>query len=152
MGPRGLVLVAAVLFGTTGTARALGPDISPLGVGASRIAVGAALLAIVSFVLSRRARTTAPGGAPSPGAAPRWSVPAVLAGGVGVAGYQLSFFAAVADTGVAVGTVVALGSAPVFAGLLSRLTGKATLDARWAACTALATAGVAMLVVSGGAS
>ena len=30
--------------------------------------------------------------------------------------YQLSFFAAVADTGVAVGTVVALGSAPALAG------------------------------------
>jgi DME family drug/metabolite transporter len=152
LGPRGLVLVAAVLFGTTGTARALGPDISPLGVGASRIVVGAALLAVVSAVLARRARARGPGGASSPGAArPRWSVPTVLAGGVGVAGYQLSFFAAVADTGVAVGTVVALGSAPVFAGLLSRLTGGPKLDARWAACTALATAGVAMLVVSGGA-
>jgi DME family drug/metabolite transporter len=52
---------------------------------------------------------------------------------------------------VAVGTVVALGSAPVFAGLLSRITAGAHLDARWAACTALATAGVALLVASGGA-
>jgi DME family drug/metabolite transporter len=76
----------------------------------------------------------------------------VILGGVGVAGYQLSFFAAVADTGVAVGTVVALGSAPVFAGLLSRLTGGARLDARWGACTALATAGVAVLVASGGSA
>src|SRR4051794_21306434 len=94
-GPRGLVLIAAVLFGTTGTARALGPDISPLGVGASRIAVGAALLAIVPAVLARRAAT--------PSQPRRWSIRVVLAGGVGVAGYQLSFFAAVADTGVAVG-------------------------------------------------
>jgi DME family drug/metabolite transporter len=38
----------------------------------------------------------------------------------------------------------------VFAGLLSRVTGAgARLDGRWAACTALATAGVAMLVASG---
>jgi DME family drug/metabolite transporter len=143
LGPRGLVLVAAVLFGTTGTARALGPDISPLGVGASRIAVGAALLVIAAAVLARRAAI--------PGHPRRWSVPIVLAGGVGVAGYQLSFFAAVADTGVAVGTVVALGSAPVFAGALSRLTGGPRLGGRWAACTALATAGVALLVASGGA-
>jgi drug/metabolite transporter, DME family len=76
----------------------------------------------------------------------------VLLGGLGVAGYQLSFFAAVADTGVAVGTVVALGSAPVFAGLLSRITANTRLDARWAACTALATAGVVLLVVSGQAA
>jgi DME family drug/metabolite transporter len=139
--PRQLVLGAAILFGTTGTARALGPDISPLGVGAARIAVGAALLALFAAILSRRA-----GARPLSG----WSRTPVLLGGLGVAGYQLAFFAAVADTGVAVGTVVALGSAPVFAGLLSRLTGGARLDARWAACTALATAGVGFLVASGG--
>src|SRR3954454_3030610 len=136
-----MVLGAAILFGTTGTARALGPDISPLGVGASRIAVGAALLAILAAVLARRA-PEAPAG---------WSRRVVLAGGLGVAGYQLSFFAAVADTGVAVGTVVALGSAPVFAGLASRITTNTRLDARWAACTALATAGVTLLVMSSGA-
>ena len=38
-----------------------------------------------------------------------------------VAAYQLAFFAAVADTGVAVGTVVALGSAPTLAGLFEWL-------------------------------
>jgi DME family drug/metabolite transporter len=145
--PRQLVLGAAVLFGTTGTARALGPDISPLSVGAARIAVGAALLALFAAVLARR-------GAPARRSrkSPRWSRTPVLLGGLGVAGYQLAFFAAVADTGVAVGTVVALGSAPVFAGLLSRLTGGARLNARWAACTALATAGVGVLVASGGST
>jgi DME family drug/metabolite transporter len=73
----------------------------------------------------------------------------LLIGGAGVAAYQLCFFAAVADTGVAVGTVVALGSAPVFAGVLSRITLGARLEARWAACTALAGAGVALLVTAG---
>ena len=72
-------------------------------------------------------------------------------GRVGIAGYQLAFFAAVADTGVAVGTVVALGSAPALAGLLARgwSTGRRSTG-RWAACTALATAGVLLLVLSGG--
>jgi DME family drug/metabolite transporter len=157
VGPRGLVLAAALLFGTTGTARALGPDISPLGAGAARIAVGAALLATVAILLDRRAaRADRPD---HPAAADRshaaglparpWPRLAVALGGLGVAAYQLAFFAAVADTGVAVGTVVALGSAPVFAGLLSRIVHRQTLDARWAACTALATAGVATLVAAG---
>jgi DME family drug/metabolite transporter len=154
------VLGAAVLFGTTGTARALGPDISPLGVGAARIAVGAALLALVAALLARRNRS-GPGAGPGPGAGAaagagtgkaRWSRTPVLLGGLGVAGYQLSFFAAVADTGVAVGTVVALGSAPVFAGLLSRITAKTKLDGRWVACTGMATAGVTLLVFSGQAA
>src|ERR1700685_4509757 len=42
---------------------------------------------------------------------------------VAVACYQLCFFSAVRLTGVAIGTVVAIGSAPVFTGLISRLTG-----------------------------
>ena len=44
MSPRVAVLLAAVLFGTTGTAQALGPDgAAPLTVGAARIVVGGAL-------------------------------------------------------------------------------------------------------------
>jgi DME family drug/metabolite transporter len=135
--PRVLVVIAAVLFGTTGTAQALGPEASPLAVGAARIAVGAVLLLAAARLVGRGRRTRA------------WSRGGLLAAAGGIAGYQLAFFAAVADTGVAVGTVVALGSAPALAGLLARFTGGAALDGRWAACTALATAGVLLLVLSG---
>jgi DME family drug/metabolite transporter len=135
--PRVLVVTAAVLFGTTGTAQALGPGASPLAVGAARIAVGAVLLLAAARLVGGR------------GGARAWSRGALLAAAGGIAGYQLAFFAAVADTGVAVGTVVALGSAPALAGLLARCTGGAALDGRWAACTALATAGVLLLVLSG---
>jgi DME family drug/metabolite transporter len=38
-----------------------------------------------------------------------------------VAVYQLAFFQAVADTGVAVGAIVAIGSGPIFAGMLERV-------------------------------
>jgi DME family drug/metabolite transporter len=130
--PRLLILLSALCFGTTGTAQALGPEgTDPVVVGAARVAVGGALLAALAWR----------GG----GAWPR--VP-VLLGALGVAGYQLTFFAAVDATGVAVGTVVALGSGPVFAGLLAR----DRLTARWAAATALAVAGVALLVAAGTAA
>ena len=134
--PKALVLLAAVLFGTTGTAQALGPDASPLAVGATRIAVGAALLALAAWTLAPRDDRP-------------WRRAPLACAAVGIAGYQLSFFAAVADTGVAVGTVVALGSAPALAGLLARVVDGARLTGRWAACTALATAGVLLLVLSG---
>src|SRR5215213_8242387 len=45
--PRVLVLLSAVLFGTTGTAQALGPDAAPVTVGAARIAVGGVLLLVL---------------------------------------------------------------------------------------------------------
>jgi DME family drug/metabolite transporter len=136
------VLLSAALFGTTGTAQALGPGGSPLAVGAARIAVGAALLALFAWGLELLRHGRA-------GRAP-WPLGALAAAAVGIAGYQLSFFAAVDATGVAVGTVVAIGSAPAMAGALGRLVDGSQLTARWAAGTALATAGVVMLVLAGG--
>jgi len=139
MPPKLLVLLAAVLFGTAGTAQALGPDASPLAVGSTRIALGAALLALAAWAF-----------APRDGSAVRWARGPLAGAAAGIAGYQLCFFAAVADTGVAVGTVVALGSAPALAGALGRVFGGTPLTGLWAACTALATAGVLLLVLSGG--
>jgi DME family drug/metabolite transporter len=131
------VLTAAVLFGTTGTAQALGPDIDPLAVGTARIVVGAALLAAVAIGAGRATL----------GSGDRRLV---LLAGVFVAVYQASFFAAVADTGVAVGTVVALGSAPAFTGVFGRLFAGERLEPRWFAATGLACAGVCVLTLGGG--
>jgi DME family drug/metabolite transporter len=131
------VLLASVCFGTTGTAQALGRDgIDPAGVGAARIAVGGALLVLVALAARRRPA--------------RWAAGPVLAGAIGVAVYQLAFFAAVADTGVAVGTIVALGSAPTLAGAAEWLLHGRRPEPRWAAATALACAGVALLALAGG--
>jgi DME family drug/metabolite transporter len=66
-----------------------------------------------------------------------------------VATYQLAFFAAVADTGVAVGTIVALGSAPALAGGIEWAVERRAPQRSWAMATALACAGVAMLAVAG---
>ena len=132
------VLLAALCFATTGTAQALGPGgIPPVDVGAVRILVGGALLVLVA----RLARD---------GARRRWARGPVLLAAAGVAGYQLAFFAAVADTGVAVGTIVALGSAPALTGALEWRVGGRRPDPRWVPATALACAGVALLVLAGG--
>src|SRR6185295_13796906 len=63
---RVLVLLSAVLFGTTGTAQALGPDAAPVTVGAARIAIGGALLLLV-------ARAVPAAAAPGRGGSWRWS-------------------------------------------------------------------------------
>src|SRR5262245_16654792 len=94
---RWLVLAAAVLFGTTGTAQAFAPPgAEPLAVGTVRLLIGGG--ALLALALAR-------GVLDAPTRWPR--VPTVAAAG-GVAAYQACFFAAVAATGVAVGTVVAL--------------------------------------------
>ena len=114
------VVLAALCFATTGTAQALGPsDTTPVGVGAARILVGGMLL------VAGRA------GAPEPGP-DAWARKPVAVAAAGVAVYQLAFFAAVADTGVAVGTIVALGSAPTLTGLFEWIVDGRRPSDRWA--------------------
>lgn len=132
-----MVLLAAVCFATTGTAQALGPEgASPVAVGAVRIAVGAALLLLVALHAGAHPLTVRPRRI-------------VLVAALGVAAYQVTFFAGVRLTGVAVGTVVALGSAPVLTGVLEWLVLRRSPTPRWAAATGLATAGVAVLAGTG---
>jgi DME family drug/metabolite transporter len=67
-----------------------------------------------------------------------------------VAGYQLCFFAGVARTGVAVGTMVAIGSAPVAAGIMGYLVRHERISRRWVAATFLSVAGCTLLATGGG--
>ena len=59
--------------------------------------------------------------------------------------YQPAFFAGTAVNGVAVGTVVALGSAPIITGALDWALRRRYPGHRWLVATAIATAGVAIL-------
>ncbi|WP_430647587.1 DMT family transporter [Agromyces sp. GXS1127] len=150
-----LVLAAAVCFGTTGTAQALGPAVDPLSVGAARILIGGGALAAVALdmhVAGRRRDATGTSVAPtSVDRAPRGPAwPAVLIGAAGVLAYQPAFFAGTAANGVAIGTVVALGSAPVLTGLLDWAVRRRFPGRTWMVATALATVGVAVLASATG--
>ena len=144
--PRLLVLLAAVCFGTTGTAQALGPDgASPAAVGAVRIVVGGALLALVAGWAWRRSPAARAAASLDGGTAAL-----VVVGALGVVAYQPTFFAGVRSTGVAVGTLIALGSAPVLTGLVEWGVLHRPPTRRWALATALAAGGVAVLSTAGG--
>lgn len=151
--PRACVLIAAVCFGTTGTARALGPDeASSVAVGSGRIALGGALLMAYAALAARRGRGRRGAAGVTGIAPPPLPAPAVLLAGACVAAYQLCFFAGVQRTGVAVGTVVAIGSGPAFAGALGWLVLRERPGPRWAPATGLACAGVALLALGGSAA
>lgn len=64
---------------------------------------------------------------------------------VAISAYPVCFFAGVSRAGVAVGTLVGIGSVPVWTGLLLRLRGR-RLGRRWAVGTTGTLAGVALLV------
>jgi len=138
----GAVVLAAVLFGTSGTARELGPDsASSLSVGAARITIGSVVLWAV--VLADRRREPLP-----PWAVVRPLRPWFAAGGVGVAIYTSLFFVAVDRAGVAVGTVVAIASGPFFAAGLDWRFRRVRPTVSWLRGTIVTVAGAAVLVLA----
>jgi DME family drug/metabolite transporter len=106
--------------------------------GASRVLVGGGLLLAVEL----HGRGTA-------GLRRLRRGPLVVAG-VGTALYQAAFFAGVSRTGVAVGTVVAIGSGPVFTGIGGRVVLREPMTGRWWLATALAVTGATMIALGGG--
>jgi drug/metabolite transporter, DME family len=132
-----LVLAAGVLWGTSGTTQALAPaGASSLSIGALRLVVGGGALMLLALVR---------GGL----GAGRWPIAPSLLAGLFIASYQLCFFAALNRTGVAVGTLVGIGSSPVFAGILGFLFRGERPGRSWAVATAPAISGCAFLVGGG---
>ncbi len=133
-----LILLATVLWGTTGTTQQLAPDeSSPLTIGALRLLVAAAFVMAIARAAGKLRRS---------GMLRR---PATLLAAIGVAAYQPFFFLAVDRTGVVIGTIIAIGSAPVFAGLLAWGYDRVPPSRLWAGATAIAIVGVALLVAAG---
>ncbi len=135
-----LVVLAAALWGTTGTAGAVAPaQASALEIGAARVVLGGLLLGGVAAL-----------GGSLAGSIRRPRARLLVPGAIAVAAYQVFFFAGVERAGVAVGTVVAIGSAPAFTGALAALTRVAPLSVRWVVATPVAVAGCVVLILNGG--
>ena len=134
-----LVLTATLFWGTSGTASTYAPEsASTLSVAAVRLLIGAIGLVGVALITGH--------GQPRP----RWPWTLTLIGAICMAGSQFAFFTAVADAGVAVSTVLCIGIAPIFAGILSAWYLHHPPDRLWTIATAIAIAG-AMAMVLGAA-
>jgi DME family drug/metabolite transporter len=130
-----------VCFATTGTAQQLGPDSSsPLGVAAIRFFIGSIVLFIIAFLRPSRN----PISQQQPLATWVW-----VATAFGQALYGAAFFSAVRSTGVAVGTVVALGSAPLITGAITAFFSRKAPSRSWLGTTTFAIIGMSLIVVSG---
>lgn len=125
-----LVLAGASLFGTVGTAQALGPDVPASSLAAARMLATGVLLLVTAAVVGGRAGIRI-----AAGHAPTWFA------GVGQASFNLCFLAALREAGVAVGTLLAIGAAPVITGLVTR-----RVTRTWLVATTVAVAGLALLV------
>ena len=132
------VVAAAMLWGTTGTSQVLaGGSLSPLWFGALRLVAAALFFAAFAALTGGFARS----------AWQHLSLPAALGAGLCMAAYNLTFFAGVKEIGVGVGTAIALGSGPIWAGLLQAVFYRQAPSGAWWLGTAVAIVGGALLTV-----
>ncbi|WP_310715361.1 DMT family transporter [Streptomyces lydicus] len=146
---RGLLYVtfAATAWGTAGAAAALlyrGSGLGPIALTFWRTFGGLVLLLALRTLLRRRSGGRA---APAPYEPWRRRAVRVVVTGVALAVFQAAYFAAVATTGLAIGTVVTMGAGPVLIAIGARVTMGERLGVGGVLAAAGALAGLAVLVL-----
>ena len=132
------VLLGAILWGTTGTAQTFLPDNAhPFIIGAGRSATGGLFLLIIMVLLKKIKFSS-------------WPWKQTLYAAICISLFQLLFFSSVRLTGVAIASVVAIGSAPVFSGLIEWIFLKMRPTKVWGISTSLAIIGCLFLFVTKG--
>lgn len=136
-----LVVLAALVWGTSGFSGevvARNSDLGPLDIAWHRMAIGAVVLFAFWAATRRRA-----GPAPVAG---RGTVVRLLLVGAGLGAYQLAYFSAVAQAGVSIATLVALGLAPLLIAVGAALLGHGRPDRTTVVALVVALVGLVLLV------
>jgi drug/metabolite transporter, DME family len=131
-------MAASVLFGTSGTARSFLPDDAPsLGIAAMRLLIGAAPLMLFAFVMHRSSF--------------RRPNRRIVLAGCAMGLFQVLFFQSISLTGVAVGTMVTIGSGPIVATAVEFVMSK-KVSLTMVSGVAVALVGLSMLVLGSSAA
>lgn len=131
------VLIASVLWGTTGTAATFAPNVSPLAIGAAAMGLGGLLQMLIALrqIGGDWAKLKA-------------QCAYVFIGAAAVAVYPLAFYTSMHLAGVTIGTVITIGSAPLLSAVIERVFDSKPLTGRWALGAALGLLGTVMLCVA----
>ncbi|MDW2115667.1 EamA family transporter [Vibrio sp. 1731] len=132
------ILFASTLWGTTGTAASLAPDVSALAIGAFSMGIGGFMQACLSAKsLKRDFRKVV------------HKKKTLLISIIALATYPLAFYSSMRFAGVAIGTVVSISTAPFFSALLECLFSRnQTITKRWMMSFAIGVIGITLLLAS----
>ena len=133
------ILIAAILWGTTGTAATFAPEVSAVAIGAVAMGGGGLLQAVLS---TRRIYRHA--------GLLRVQWRYLLLGAIAVATYPLAFYASMRLAGVTIGTVVSIGSAPLLSALIEYRLDGLRLSKRWMIGASLGLTGMLLLALAEG--
>ncbi|MXV45042.1 EamA family transporter [Saccharibacter sp. 17.LH.SD] len=128
------ITLAAILWGTTGVAASFAPQISAITMGAIAMGGGGLLQAIRAAPFFKKSL---------PALKKQW--PITLLGGIAVMVYPLAFYSSMRLAGITVGTVISMGSAPLFAAIVDMVMDGVRPSKRWGISTSLGILGIALL-------
>jgi DME family drug/metabolite transporter len=135
------VLLAGVFWGTYGTFASFLPEsISPLAVGAIKLAIGAIGLAVILMV-SHRGRIISKG--------TRFPIPTLLSCAVALAIAQTSIYMGVRNAGVTIATMIFIGTPPLFSGLFAQFVRKERQSLSWLVSSIIIALGCFFMAISG---
>ena len=128
------MLAGVLLFSTNGFWQAVAPDgATPYVIGAARLLIGTVTLGLWCLIRYRKIHLIG------------WHWKAVFVYAFCLFLYQVLFFNGVLLIGVAIGTVISIGSTPIFAGLIQAVWYKNKPDGLWYIATLLAIVGLILV-------
>ncbi len=134
------VILAGILWGTTGTSQGLAPQgVSSSVIGALRLLVAGVIFTSLLFLKANFPKSRLS----------NKELVFLIIGTLSVVFYQLTFFYGVRLAGVAVGTVIGIGSSPLWAGFLGYIFLKEKPLVIWYISTVIAIVGLVLLSFSG---
>lgn len=130
------ILLAAFLWGTTGTAASFAPNLSPLAIGAAAMGGGGLLQALIARknIINQLSYIQS-------------NMGLLAFGVVSVFIYPLAFYSSMHLAGITIGTVVSIGTAPLFTALLERFFDNKKLSTAWFVSFVLGITGVILLTL-----
>ncbi|MFM2587568.1 DMT family transporter [Vibrio sp. TBV020] len=132
------ILFASLLWGTTGTAASFAHQVSPLAIGAFSMGIGGLLQAVLSWSSIRHHFNQI-----------MVFKLALIISCAALAVYPLAFYTSMKLSGVAVGTVISIASAPFFTVLIGCLFSKNNrISIQWWISFAFGSVGIIMLVMA----
>lgn len=130
------VILACILWGTTGTAASFAPTVNSFATGAFSMGVGG-----LALCLYARRQLVAEHGLL------KKNLKVLFLGGLAVTIYPLAFYTSMRWSGIAIGTVVSLASAPFFSLLLDRLIHQKKMSMNWLISFSFGAFGITLLTI-----